>query len=72
MNQSVILGGLIAIVSGLLWRKLDGIDKKIDKIADSLNDHKGDFREFKGKVEALLGMPEKKHAEPALEKAGTR
>jgi hypothetical protein len=56
MNQTVILGGLIAIVSGLLWRKLDGMDKSIEKISDSLSDHKGDFREFKGKVEALLGM----------------
>jgi hypothetical protein len=64
MNQATVLGVLATLLTGLLWRKLDAMEKNIEKIADSLNAHKGDFREFKGKVEALLGMPEKKHAEP--------
>ena len=68
MNNTLILGTLITIISGLLWRKLDGIDTKLEKLSDRLNSLTGDFREFKGKVEALLGV-EKKHAEPEKEPA---
>jgi hypothetical protein len=63
LNQTTVLGILVTLFTGLLWRKLDAMEKSIEKIADSLNAHKGDFREFKGRVEALLGMPEKKHTE---------
>ena len=73
MNQSVGLGLLITLFAGLFWRKLDGIDKRIEtlemrveKFSDRLGNHTGDFREFKGKVEALLGS-EKKHTEPTVE-----
>lgn len=73
MNQTAILSGLIALCAGLLWRKLDGMekhmettDKSIEKVGDRVGALTGDFREFKGKVEALLGI-EKKHAQSASE-----
>jgi hypothetical protein len=72
LNQTLLLGALITLFATLLWRKLDGIDKRLDgidktmeKISDRLSNHVGDFREFKGKVEALLGTG-KKQPEPAI------
>jgi hypothetical protein len=62
-SDGYVVSGLIAVVSGLLWRKLDAVDKRMEKVDDKLNNLTGDFREFKGKVEALLGV-EKKHPEP--------
>lgn len=61
MNQTILLGAFIAAFFTLLWRRLDGIDKRleevnknIDRLSDRLTSLIGDFREFKGKVEALL------------------
>jgi tetrahydromethanopterin S-methyltransferase subunit G len=62
-----ILGVLSTAFFTLLWRRLDTIEKKvdavdtklsgrIDSIDAKLNQLTGDFREFKGRTEVLLGF----------------
>jgi hypothetical protein len=72
VNQSLILGALMTLFAGMFWRKLDGIDKRMEKIeerleklSEKLSNLVGDFREFKGRTEALLSA-EKKHTEPEM------
>jgi hypothetical protein len=58
---------MISAFFTLLWRRLDTLEKKmdtdgvklttkIDAVDTKLNALIGDFREFKGRTEALLGI----------------